>query len=112
MVAPRLAGSGGSRWDRLYEIAEVQAGHFSTTQAAAAGFSPQLLDKHLRAGRIRRVRRGVYRLVHYPPGENEDLVVLWLWSERVGIFGHETALSLYQLSDLLPGKVHMTVPRT
>jgi predicted transcriptional regulator of viral defense system len=103
-------GAGGSRRDRLYEVALVQEGHFTTAQAAAAGYSPQLLDKHLRAGRIWRVRRGVYRIVHFPPGEHEDLVVIWLWSERVGVFSHETALALHQLSDLLPNKVHMTVP--
>ena len=102
--------TGGSRWDRLYELALVQEGHFSTAQAANAGYSPQLLDKHLRAGRIWRVRRGVYRIVHFPPGEHEDLVVMWLWSGRVAVFSHETALTLHQLSDLLPNKVHMTVP--
>ena len=72
--------------------------------------SPQLLAKYLRNGQIVRVRRGVYRLVHFPPGDNEDLVTLWLWSGRVAVFSHETALALHQLSDVLPSKVHLTVP--
>lgn len=57
-----------------------------------------------------RVRRGVYRLVHFPASEHEDLIVLWLWSEQAGVFSHETALALHDLSDALPAKVHMTAP--
>jgi predicted transcriptional regulator of viral defense system len=48
--------------------------------------------------------------VHFPAGEHEDLVVLWLWSGREGVFSHETALSLHQLSDVMPATRHMTVP--
>ena len=81
-----------------------------TAQAANVGYSPQLLAKYLRNERIVRVRRGVYRLVHYPPGDNENLVVIWLWSGRIGVFSHETALALHQLSDVLPAKVHLTLP--
>ena len=72
------------RWDDLYEIACAQEGHFSNAQAAAAGYSPQLLTKYLKSGRVVRSRRGVYRLVHFPSGDHEDLVVLWLWSGQVG----------------------------
>jgi predicted transcriptional regulator of viral defense system len=61
-------------------------------------------------GRVLRVRRGVYRLVHFPASEHEDLIVLWLWSEQAGVFSHETALALHDLSDALPAKVRMSVP--
>jgi predicted transcriptional regulator of viral defense system len=97
-------------WDRLYETASVQGGHFTTKQGAEAGYSPQLLLKHLRAGRIVRVRHGVYRLVHFPAAEHEELVVVWLWSERKGVFSHQTALVLHGLSDVLPGRIHLTLP--
>ena len=100
----------GPNWNRLYEKASGQDGHFTTQQAAEAGYSPQLLLKHIKAGRISRVRRGVYRLVHFPAGEHEDLVVIWLWSERQGVFSHQTALGLHGLSDVLPSKIHLTVP--
>jgi predicted transcriptional regulator of viral defense system len=100
----------GPRWDRLYEIAAAQEGHFTTAQAAEAGYYPQLLDKHLRKGRIIRVRRAVYRLVHFPAGEHEDLVVVWLWTEQAGVFSHETALALHGLSDVLPARAHVTLP--
>ncbi len=98
-------------WDHLYEQAASQAGYFTTTQAAEAGFSSPLLHKYLARGKVARMRRGVYRLVHFPASEDEDLVVLWLWSERQGIFSHETALVRHELSNLLPHEVEMTVPR-
>ncbi|REJ80623.1 MAG: hypothetical protein DWQ36_05380 [Acidobacteria bacterium] len=97
-------------WDSLFEVAQGQQGYFTTAQAARAGYSPQLLYKYLRNGTVTRVRRGVYRLVHFPADQEEDLVPLWLWSERVGVFSHQTALALQDLSDALPSRVHMTLP--
>jgi predicted transcriptional regulator of viral defense system len=97
-------------WNRLYELASGQEGHFTTQQAADAGYSPQLLRKHIQAGRVVRIRRGIYRLVHFPAGEHEELVVVWLWSERQGVFSHQTALGLHGLSDILPSKIHLSVP--
>jgi predicted transcriptional regulator of viral defense system len=97
-------------WDALFGVAQAQSGYFTTGQAAAAGYSPQLLAKYLGNGKVARVRRGIYRLVHFPASEQEDLVVLWLWAEQAGVFSHETALALHDLSDVLPSKVHMTLP--
>ncbi len=106
----RTTRRGTPSWDALFEVASGQEGLFTTVQAADAGYSPQLLQKHLHAGRIQRVRRGVYRLVHFPPGDHEDLAAVWLWSDRVGVFSHETALFLHGLSDVLPSRAHLTVP--
>lgn len=97
-------------WDRLFETAATQEGHFTTQQAAEAGYSPQLLAKYLANGKIERVIRGVYRLVHYPAGEREDMVVFWLWSGRQGVFSHETALALHDLGDALPAHHDLTLP--
>jgi len=97
-------------WDRLFEIAAGQAGLFTTRQAAEAGYSPQLLVHHGRSGRVARVRRGIYRVVHFPIEETQELVEVWLWSERAGVFSHETALALLELSDVLPASFHLTLP--
>jgi len=97
-------------WDSLYAVAEAQDGQFTTAQAAEAGYSPQLLTKYLKSGRIVRTTRGVYRLVHFPAGEHEDLVTIWLWSQQQGVFSHETALMLHALSDALPSTIHLTLP--
>lgn len=97
-------------WDHLYETALAQEGLFTTQQAAEAGYSPQLLIHYVRTGKALRVYRGIYRLVHFPPGDHEELTAIWLWSDRAGVISHQTALSLHGLSDALPSQVHLTLP--
>jgi len=98
--------------DELYAIAEGQAGYFVAEQAASAGYSRQLLAHHARRGRYRRIRRGLYRLVHFPPGEYEDYVALWLVLEREAVYSHATALSLHGISDVNPRTTDVTLPST
>lgn len=97
-------------WNRLFETAVGQEGLFTTQQAAEAGYSPQLLVHYVRTGRAVRVHRGIYRLVHFPAGEHEELVTAWLWSERAGVISHQTALALHGLSDAMPAHLHLTLP--
>lgn len=97
-------------WNRLFETATGQEGLFTTKQAAESGYSAQLLVHHVHVGRAVRVRRGIYKLVHFPPGEHEELVTAWLWSELAGVVSHQTALALHGLSDALPTNVHLTLP--
>ena len=107
-----MVGTGTPKpsWDRLFETASAQAGYFTTQQAAAAGYSSQLLLKHIRAGRVVRAQRGIYRLIHFPASEHEELVTAWLWSAQAGVISHRAALSLHGLSDVLPAQVHLTLP--
>ena len=92
-------GAIGPDWDRLFETAAGQSGYVTTKQAAAAGYSTHLLRKHIHVGRVTRPQRGIYRLVHFPVGEHEELVTAWLWSEQASVVSHQTALSLHGLSD-------------
>jgi predicted transcriptional regulator of viral defense system len=99
-------------FEALFEIADDQAGYFTARQAMAAGLSQRQLSYYAETGRIERVRKGVYRLKQYPSSPHEDL---FLWSLSLGrraVFSHETALTLYDLSDVLPSQIHATVPRT
>lgn len=54
-----------------------------------------MLSFHEKAGRITRIRRGIYRLVHFPPAEHEQLITAWLWTDAKGVLSHQTALSPY-----------------
>jgi len=101
---------GGPDWNHLYQTASSQDGYFTTEQAREAGYSTQLLLKYIRNERVRHIRRGIYRLVHFPAGEHEDLSVLWLWTEQEGVFSSVTALALHGLSDALPSNIHLTLP--
>jgi hypothetical protein len=100
---------------RLFDFAEQQQGFFTTKQAKAAGFAENTHPYHVQAGNWVRERRGIYRLALYPAADRPDLVLWALWSrnrdeEVEGVYSHQTALSLYDLSDLNPAKLHMTVP--
>jgi hypothetical protein len=100
---------------RLFDFAEQQQGLFTTKQAKAAGFAENTHPYHVQAGNWVRERRGIYRLALYPAADRPDLVLWALWSrnrneEVEGVYSHQTALSLYDLSDLNPAKLHMTVP--
>jgi hypothetical protein len=99
-------------WNALYELTDSQCGLFSRDQARQAGFSDQLLHKHVLGGRLERVHRGIYRLTRFPESARaqEDLVAAWLWSGSAGVFSHETALQLHGLTDLLPAKLTLTLP--
>jgi len=97
-------------WNQLFMTAQTQQGLFTTQQAADSGFSPQLLVHHAHSRRVLRVRRGIYRIAHYPAGTQEDLIAAWLWTERAGIVSHQTALALHGLSDVLPSQIHLTLP--
>lgn len=99
-----------SNWDSLYRVAESQTGYFTAQQALEAEFSFRTLSYHAKTGKIERIRRNIYRLTQFPPGDHEELVVNWLWSQRRGVFSHETALLLHDLSDVLAAQVHLKVP--
>ncbi len=106
----RAANGTVPRWNDLFGKAQEQAGYFTTRQAADHHISTALLTHHLKNGQLRHAGRGIFRFVRYPSSDRDELVPLWLWSNRMGVFSHDTALSLLGLSDLAPIHVEMTVP--
>lgn len=100
---------------RLFALAEQQQGFFTAKQAKAAGFAETTHPYHVQAGNWIREHRGIYCLAQFPTPERPDLVLWSLWSsnrkeEIEGVYSHQTALSLHELSDLNPAKLQMTVP--
>lgn len=100
---------------QLYDIASRYGGFFTAKQAAMVGYAAPKRNYHVRAGNWVREQRGIFRLKAFPLPDRSDLVLWWLWSrnrqdEPQGIFSHQTALSLHELTDLMPSRIHMTVP--
>ena len=93
-------------------MAEPQAGYFTARQAAAAGFTRALLAHHARSGQFQRVKHGIYRLARFPEMPHADLIVAHLEAGPQSVVSHQSALALYDVSDALPGAIHLTVPRT
>lgn len=97
----------------LYMLASEQAGHFTTAQAAEYAVSPALLSYHTATGTLRRVYPGVYRFRDYPSSSRELVVAAWLAvGKDSAVVSHESALDLWDLTDLIPDAVHLTVPRS
>ncbi len=104
------------RWDSiLYDLAESQLGYFTSAQARGAGLHPVRLVQLERGGDIERVSRGVYRLTRYPISPFGQYMEASLWPQVRrpdvrGTISYESALALYNLSDVNPSKVHITLP--
>lgn len=101
----------------LATLAHEQGGYFTTKQAIQNGYGYKHLDYHETVGNFQRVSHGLYRLPTVPPAEHDDLIRLSLWSrnqkdEPQAVVSHESALVLHDLTELLPDRVHLTVPRT
>jgi predicted transcriptional regulator of viral defense system len=100
----------------LYQLADRQGGYFTAKQAEAFGYTSNKRVYHVRAGNWVREYRGIYRLALFPGPERSDLILWWLWSrdrsdEPNGVFSHRTALSLHELTDLMPARIDLTVPK-
>ena len=88
----------------------LQGGYFDRADALAHGINDRLLAYHAATGRFDRELTGVYRLSYAPISMLDDYWRAWVWSNYRGAISHESALLLYDLSDVLPSKVHLTVP--
>lgn len=101
---------------QLFEMASAQQGYFTAQQAIAAGYRINNHPYHVKQGHWIREYRGIYRLSNFP-NEPTDQYVLWsLWScnrkgQAQGVYSFDTALSIYDVSDVMPTKLHMTVPK-
>jgi predicted transcriptional regulator of viral defense system len=101
--------------ERLYDFAEQQGGFFTARQAREAGYADNTHPYHVKAGNWVRERRGIYRLARFPMPSRPDLMLWQLWShnrsgEPQGTFSHATALTLHELSDVMPRRLDMSVP--
>ena len=99
----------------LYKVAESQQGLFTARQAVQAGYDERNHPYHVKSGNWVKEHRGIYRLKNFPYSSDSQFSLWSLWScnkkgQVQGVYSHETALQIYNLSDLSPSKLHMTVP--
>jgi predicted transcriptional regulator of viral defense system len=95
----------------VYEIAADQFGYLTAAQARDVGVSPMALVMMERRQTLERVSRGVYRLVQFPHGPLAEYMEAALWPvAATGVISHQSALALYGVSDVNPGKIHLTIP--
>jgi hypothetical protein len=56
----------------LYQTANGQGGYRTSKQAAAAGYTKQHVDYHVKAGNFKRISHGLYRLPTIPISEQTN----------------------------------------
>ncbi len=95
---------------RLYEFAVAQGGYFTSTQAAKAGYPKQLQHYHVKRGNWVREAWGIYRLPEWPRSSYDDLILWTVWSRQLAVVSHQTAMAVHGISDLMPARIHFTVP--
>ena len=95
---------------QLYALAVSHSGFFTAAEALRVGYSYPAQKFHADHGNWLRVDRGLFRLPEWPPGEHDSLVRWSLWARGRGVVSHETALAVYQLGDVNPAEVDLTVP--
>lgn len=92
--------------ENILQLAEFQNGIVTTLEVTKANIPRRCLGSLVDLGLLQRVERGVYTL---PEAWEDDLFILQNRFSR-GIFSHETALYLHELTDRTPIKYTMTFP--
>ena len=100
---------------KLLEIAGKQGGYFTSGQALKAGYSYRLQNYHKEQKHWAEIERGLFRIANFIPSQFDDLIRWSLWSrDKKGnpqaVISHESALVVHELGDVMPAKVHLTVP--
>jgi predicted transcriptional regulator of viral defense system len=94
----------------LESLALAQGGYFDRGDALAHGLRDNLIHHHVASGRFERVFPGVYRLRTAPIHPKDQYLQAWVWTNYRGALSHESALAVHDLSDVIPTRIHLTVP--
>jgi predicted transcriptional regulator of viral defense system len=102
----------GKVYVQLAELANEQYGLLTPDDARRLAIDPMNLVRMAERGQLERRANGVYRFPLTPVSPLDSFMEAVLWPRGMrGVLSHETALNIYELSDVLPGTVDITVPR-
>jgi predicted transcriptional regulator of viral defense system len=110
--ARKAVRSLASRFQRLKEASVPEYGVVTLALAARFGVSPLALSRYERKGMLHRSGRGLYRFADELPTEADEVRDVLIEYGSQAVASHETALRLLQLSDVNPGFIHITIPRS
>jgi len=98
--------------ERLREVALDQYGYVTTAQALEAGVPHAQLSKMVARGRLARVAHGVYQVPQVPATQYGPFMLAVLWTGAPeACLSHDTALAAWDVSDINPTAIHLTVAR-
>ena len=100
----------GRVWKQLYEIAVDRQGFVTTQDATDQGISHRRLAVMAERGLLERTSFGVYRMPEIPVNQFTHLKQATLWPRAPAVISHRSALDLYDICDVNPAWVDVTVP--
>jgi predicted transcriptional regulator of viral defense system len=95
---------------KLWEIALDQYGFVTSRDARELGINVVELGKLSHRHQLEHVGYGIYRFPQLPATPLDAYMLATLWTGGRGVLSHDTALELYELSDINPARIHLTVP--
>ncbi len=101
----------GQVFEAVLDIARDQHGYVRTVDLQEAGINPQRLVDYYRRGLAERRGHGIYRVKLIPDDDLSEFMEAALWPDGRGCLSHETALDLWDLCDVNPAKIDVTVPK-
>jgi predicted transcriptional regulator of viral defense system len=102
--------------DTLREVAAEHEGLFTSREAEEAGIARTLVVQLKNRGRLERLAQGLYRFPNWPTTRLQQYheAILWPQAHRTleyAAISHDSALELYDLTQLNPAVVHVSLPK-
>ena len=97
-------------YDDIYEIASDNYGLITSEQAREISVSDKEMSRLTKDGRLRRLGRGVYRIKHYAPSQNDP------YAEAVALVGSgsylygESVIAMHELAPSNPARIFVATP--
>lgn len=101
--------------NNLFDLVQIQNGYFTAKQAIICGYKNKNFPYYVKKGYWIPIIRGIYRLKKFPPSQEEEYVLWSLWiglqeENPIGVYSHITALNYYEISEVVPSKMDITLP--
>ncbi|HZE40579.1 MAG TPA: type IV toxin-antitoxin system AbiEi family antitoxin domain-containing protein [Stackebrandtia sp.] len=97
-------------WRKLLDTALDQHGYVTSRDARQLDIPVAELGRLARRDQLVKVGHGIYRFEELVGDSLSDYMLATLWPDGRGVLSHDTMLDLYQLCDVNPDKIHITVP--
>lgn len=94
----------------LWERALDAHGYVTSADARELGVNVVELGKLSARKQLTHIGYGVYRFPQFPVSAYEPYLIAVLWTGGRGALSHATAIDLYDLADVNPDTIHVTVP--
>lgn len=97
-------------YEMLVALAADQHGLFRAQEAVDADIPRSTINRLVSDGRIERLAHGLYRVTALPQDRLTPYMEAVLWANGQGVISRASALEAQELCDLIPRRIHVTVP--